>query len=593
MSPVAYHPPNYTRVITPPRYRIAQTLDDLSSSTQQWVTWEITQFAPQTQTEACPGVTTCYYIGNDIGLGGVDPTQVYYTTDGQFWNASPMGAGAPDFDVLACANTSTCFIAGGSTVWETSNGAQTGWTSISGDPFTYATALACPTTTTCVIGDGGTTPLAVWSGGSWTSVTSSSHGNTMGISCPGATTCYAMMQDGYVLSTSNLTTWTASTSAVLNGNNSPYDWAGSGISCPSLSECVVIGTEYAGGTYNGALALTTNSGSTWSLDSGFAGLTSPAPAPVQLSGIACPSTTSCQVTQSGSSSFATAIFTGTPGAPGSWTDPTPSSVWSDTAASINAVACGAVNDCFALGYGWSNGVRNPVGNLLALDNAGLVEPTDGPVEPAEEYGGLNQAEPCEACYLRSLGAATADLAGDPVNTEDGDYTEKLPIVSMPTAGLPFGEALTYDAQEVQAQVAGGTGSPGPFGWGWSGSNTMNLVNGPGTNQVTVNQSSGSQVIFQGTTVGSTTTYAPVDSHRVNATLAISGSSYVFTTGVGLAVYDFQETSGSGYGSLQAEYQTVGGPEITFGTESHTSTNACPSTTSYPCLTEMDPGGRDR
>ena len=56
-------------------------------------------------------------------------------------------------------------------------------------------------------------------------------------------------------------------------------------------------------------------------------------------------------------------------------------------------------------------------------------------------------------------------AGDPVNTEDGDFTQSASDSSIPTFGPALGFARTYDAQVAQQQTRAAT--PGPLGYGWT------------------------------------------------------------------------------------------------------------------------------
>src|SRR5450755_340073 len=56
-------------------------------------------------------------------------------------------------------------------------------------------------------------------------------------------------------------------------------------------------------------------------------------------------------------------------------------------------------------------------------------------------------------------------AGDPVNTENGDFTQSGTDVSIPTFGPALGFTRTYDAQVAQQQAK--AGAPGPLGYGWT------------------------------------------------------------------------------------------------------------------------------
>jgi RHS repeat-associated protein len=56
-------------------------------------------------------------------------------------------------------------------------------------------------------------------------------------------------------------------------------------------------------------------------------------------------------------------------------------------------------------------------------------------------------------------------AGDPVNTENGDFTQDATDASIPTFGPGLGFTRTYDAGVAQQQTEAGT--PGPLGYGWT------------------------------------------------------------------------------------------------------------------------------
>jgi RHS repeat-associated protein len=70
-------------------------------------------------------------------------------------------------------------------------------------------------------------------------------------------------------------------------------------------------------------------------------------------------------------------------------------------------------------------------------------------------GGGNAAAP---------GAAHAS-AGDPVDTEDGDFTQSDTDLSIPTFGPGLDFTRTYDAQAAAQQAQ--TKAPGPLGYGWT------------------------------------------------------------------------------------------------------------------------------
>ena len=63
-------------------------------------------------------------------------------------------------------------------------------------------------------------------------------------------------------------------------------------------------------------------------------------------------------------------------------------------------------------------------------------------------------------------------AGDPVNTENGDFAQSSTDLSLPGFGPQLSFTRTYDAQQAQLQTQ--TGVPGPLGYGWTDNWTTSL-----------------------------------------------------------------------------------------------------------------------
>jgi hypothetical protein len=92
----------------------------------------------------------------------------------------------------------------------------------------------------------------------------------------------------------------------------------------------------------------------------------------------------------------------------------------------------------------------------ASEATAALAPSTGGQNPAgATIGGDNPAAP----------GATQNTAADPVNTENGDFTETATDISIPTFGPSLDFTRTYDAQAAQAQTV--TGKPGPLGYGWT------------------------------------------------------------------------------------------------------------------------------
>jgi RHS repeat-associated protein len=85
----------------------------------------------------------------------------------------------------------------------------------------------------------------------------------------------------------------------------------------------------------------------------------------------------------------------------------------------------------------------------------LAPATGGEVPAGATTGGANAAAP----------GIDQETAGDPVNTENGDFTQSDTDSSIPTFGPSLDFTRTYDAQLAQQQTLAGT--PGPMGYGWT------------------------------------------------------------------------------------------------------------------------------
>lgn len=70
-------------------------------------------------------------------------------------------------------------------------------------------------------------------------------------------------------------------------------------------------------------------------------------------------------------------------------------------------------------------------------------------------GGANPAAP----------AVSQGSAGDPVSTENGDFSQSATDLTIPTYGPALTLRRSYDALVAQQQTQ--TGTPGPMGYGWT------------------------------------------------------------------------------------------------------------------------------
>jgi RHS repeat-associated protein len=128
------------------------------------------------------------------------------------------------------------------------------------------------------------------------------------------------------------------------------------------------------------------------------------------------------------------------------------------------------------------------------------------VSPSEQYGSSNPGETeRQDCHK-----------GHPVDCATGNQTETQTDLTVGGRGLGLNLTRTYNSQ-----LAVGQSSPGPFGYGWTGSYSAHLEVSEG--QATVYQDNGSTVRFQR---GGENWYpmAPL----VQAKLANEGTGYIYT-----------------------------------------------------------------
>jgi RHS repeat-associated protein len=157
-------------------------------------------------------------------------------------------------------------------------------------------------------------------------------------------------------------------------------------------------------------------------------------------------------------------------------------------------------------------------------------PIGGPPAVTDEPAGSNPAWVDAACGQRT--------AGDPVDTATGYFSQSYTDLSTPGRGQPLNFSRTY--AEATADPNGPNKSSavnGPFGWGWTFSYNLHAVTGSATGNVTITQEDGSQVTFN----DSSGTYTP-SAPRYDATLAVSGSDYVYTRR-GHDIFTFDKATG--------------------------------------------------
>jgi RHS repeat-associated protein len=145
---------------------------------------------------------------------------------------------------------------------------------------------------------------------------------------------------------------------------------------------------------------------------------------------------------------------------GSWTSPgcPVQEAFSSWPAMFTPAAFDAAPDATA-NFTASDGVSGQpyvlLGQPVSSATAALAPGTGGEVPASSAVGGSNPAAP-------GVNQATA---GDPVDTENGDFTQAATDLSVPGFGPALDFSRTYDAQLARQQTVAGT--PGPLGYGWT------------------------------------------------------------------------------------------------------------------------------
>jgi photosystem II stability/assembly factor-like uncharacterized protein len=430
---------------------------------------------PLTQVE-CPSSTICYAVG--------DRGNVMKSTDGgQTWSWE-FGAtyGNPMYG-LSCPSTTTCFATDiYAHVFRTTDGGAT-W-SAQATPITtpYApvvaetggpnpwgglTGISCSDANTCVgVGiyasvSGQTNPnpdppivTTTDGGATWTrQVSGAGTGNFLqAVYClPGTQTCWAVGRAGKILTTTNLTTWTAQTSNTTNYLNSVF--------CTSTSFCIAVGQNGTVDVYNG---------STWTATTGNGGTGT-------LADVACPGgNLVCYAT----GKQGITLLTTTGGT--SWTQ---QAGGGSQANQMNGISCTDTSTCYAAGN---------AGTILKTSNGGQT----WSLQTSGTTANLNGVSCFQANGCVAVGAAVSSVAtvrftadGTSWNTGSSTGTQSLNGVSCVAGGacLAVGAAGTA----LGSTTGGSTWSANPSGT----TNALNAVNCPSSSACYAAGNSGTIVKF--------------------------------------------------------------------------------------------------
>jgi photosystem II stability/assembly factor-like uncharacterized protein len=296
----------------------------------------------------CPTRSDCWAVGsNSAGKGAV----VVTTDGGLSWSTQALPRGTNSLDGVSCPTTLDCWAVAGTGVdgeWAqtagvvaTTDGGGTWGTQVLPSGVLLLDGVSCPTPTNCwATGVDSNTGFAVIvattdGGSSWATQTVPSFNGEIDsilydVSCPTSTDCWAVgfgdsispppvgpSGSSYelalvVATTDGGRTWSAQTlpSSYSSGDDgeifSGIDYL-DGVSCPTSTDCWAAGFGSDG---IGAVAVTTDGGSTWSnqilpsSSSGgiFNGI-------VWLGGVSCPTSTDCWVAGLNSFEFGVVVAT--------------------------------------------------------------------------------------------------------------------------------------------------------------------------------------------------------------------------------------------------------------------------------------------
>jgi RHS repeat-associated protein len=359
---------------------------------------EATQPMPEGSTESeyqgisCTSATSCHLVGNYTKEGVVKPLGLKLTTSTWAIKATPLPAGLTTgrLNAVSCISTTCAAVGrvtnGGKTETYGIKFASEAWSVVSTPQTSEAsgarlTGVSCSATNNCValgsydIG-AETKPQAIgWDGSAWTAqaIDSSSFAaatvSPAAVSCPSTSFCHAVGSLTYGASAVNRAFAYALSGgkwSVVGADGYQRSWAltefpaategpnaaeKSDVACASTSVCMRVGTIVTASTP--ASRAKQWNGSKWVVSS------TPSPSGAkssELSGVACPSTTSCRavgsyVDSGGVTKNLSLAWNGT-----AWsvtTTPVPSEA---TSSQLSSIACTSTTACRAVGSYVSGGV---------------------------------------------------------------------------------------------------------------------------------------------------------------------------------------------------------------------------------------------
>ncbi len=370
---------------------------------------------------SCPTANTCYAVGYQLNdpLCPEAANVVVKTTDsGAHWVSlvkSQCANYGDYYDGISCPSVSTCYLVAaiysGSYILATTDGGATWVTKYPGFFGTHQfRRIVCPDVAHCyAVG-------AVFNGGS-------GYGNY-----------------GSIISTADSgTTWTVLTTPAINNCNYSGDVTDpcfTGLSCPAISTCYVVGYETlcaACSAVQGLLLATTDSGATWNVQTLSAGGTTPV-TPIATA-ISCSSTTTCSATVWTNNGGGSSWIASTTDSWGTWT-------WEEAGTSDRLVAasCTSSNVCYVVGES---------GAILASSTV-----PDPPEQVTAVAGNSSAQISWSAPASNGLAITSYTITPYIGTTAQSPTTVGGNVISATVAGLMNGTAYTFT---VSASNLAGTG----------------------------------------------------------------------------------------------------------------------------------------
>jgi photosystem II stability/assembly factor-like uncharacterized protein len=493
---------------------------------------------------SCSSATTCVMSGFYVvpsGAGQVLPSSdapIVTTTDGgTTWTRQTSNAGGT---ISSATSLSAAAIVGATNIKVAS---VSGF--VPGQAIIVDSAGANPeTVTVTAVGTSG----AAGTGVSFTPALGFAHASGSvsilapnylhGISClPGTTTCTSVGRNGKIVTTTNLTTWTAAASGTTNmlnavtclsssfcvavGQNGTVDvWNGAtwtattgngGVGMLASVTCLDTSTCYATGK-QGITIATTNGGGSWTIQAGGGTVQ-------QVNGVSCTSSSTCYAVGNAGTILATTNGGQT------WLPQT-----SGTSNPLNAVSCTSATTCTAVGG---------TGTILKTTNGGVT----WPAQTSGTTGGLNGVSCSSGTACVAVGSTTTGSTSLSAAVSAGATNIKMASAT----GFANGQALQIDISGSNPELVTITsvGTAGAAGTGISFTPALAFAHASG---VTISGSVALRYTTDGTTwnAGSPVGYQPLNAVQCTSAstcLAVGGNGAILRTSDGGATWSPQ-TSGT-------------------------------------------------